>query len=203
MSGGSSCGWTPPSVTSATSTTWSPISSSRSVEHSAHASTASWSSASPLSVGRQRTSLNLSSSFEAKSRQSSLRPSPTKLTTKRPLARSAASVREARSTQTRIVGGSAETLQTAVVVSPRGVPSAPSVVTIATPDGNEAMTSKNAWRSIVTGKRSTEDGGALDLDQASRDGEAGDADDRLGGVRGAARAQRDRHVLHASSGGLT
>src|SRR6188472_323497 len=192
MSGGSSSGWTPPSVTSATSTTWSPISSSRSVEHSAHASTASWSSGSPLSVGRQRTPLNLSSSFDAKSRQSSLPPSPAKLTTNRPLSRSAASVREARSTQTRIVGGSAETLQTAVVVSPRGVPSASSVVTIATPDGNEAMTSKNAWRSMVIAASSTEDGGALDLDQASGDGETGDADDRLSRVGGAARHLVDR-----------
>ena len=41
----------------------------------------------------------------------------------RPRSRSASSVREPRSTQTRTVGGSAETLQTAVVVSPRGTPS--------------------------------------------------------------------------------
>ena len=37
-----------------------------------------------------------------------------------------------------------------VVVSPRGVPSAATVVTIATPDGNEAMTSKNDCREMAT-----------------------------------------------------
>ena len=70
-----------------------------------------------------------------------------KLTTKARVARSAASVRDPRSTQTRIVGGFAETLHTAVVVSPRGAPSSETVVTIATPVGNDAITSKNASRS--------------------------------------------------------
>ena len=96
---------------------------------------------------------NLSSAFDANRRQSSLRPSPMKLTTKRPPARSAASVLEPRSTQMRIVGGFAETLQTAVVVSPRGRPPSSSVVTMATPEGNDAITSKNACRSIVTRDR--------------------------------------------------
>ena len=103
----------------------------------------------PESVGRHVTRANLSSAFDANRRQSSLRPSPMKLTANRRLARSAASVRDARSTQTRMVGGSAETLQTAVVVSPRGAPSSASVVTIATPDGNEAITSKKDCRSMV------------------------------------------------------
>ncbi len=92
-------------------------------QHSAHASTSVVEQRQAGRVGRHVTCANLSSAFEANSRQSSLRPSPTKLTTKPRLARSAASVRDPRSTQTRIVGGSAETLHTAVVVRPRGAPS--------------------------------------------------------------------------------
>jgi len=70
-----------------------------------------------------------------------------KLTTNRPFARSAESVRALRSTQISSVGGSAETLDTAVVVSPNGTSPSPLVVTIATPDGNDAMISKNDCRS--------------------------------------------------------
>ena len=70
-----------------------------------------------------------------------------KLTTKRPFARRADKVRALRSTQISSVGGSAETLDTAVVVSPNGTSPSPLVVTIATPDGNDAMISKNDCRS--------------------------------------------------------
>jgi hypothetical protein len=59
-------------------------------------------------------------------------------------------VREPRSTHTRTVGGCAETLDTAVVVRPRGVPSGPTVVTTATPDGKDAMISKNCCLGIGT-----------------------------------------------------
>src|SRR5207253_8487277 len=44
-------------------------------------------------------------------------------------------------------GGCAETLQIALDVSPRGIPSESRVVTIATPDGNEAMIERNVSRS--------------------------------------------------------
>ena len=107
----------------------------------------------PLAVGRHSTWSNLSSLFDAKSRASSDRPSRRKLTTNRPPARSAGSVREVRSTQTSRSGGSAETDETAVVVSPRGVPSASSVVTMATPAGYEAMISTKVSRSTGTGAR--------------------------------------------------
>src|SRR5581483_7115194 len=101
----------------------------------------------PLGLGRHSTCSNLSSAFEANSRASSPRPSRRKLTTNRPPARRAGSVREVRSTQTRSSGGSAETDETAVVVSPRGVPSTSRVVTTATPAGYEAMISTNVSRS--------------------------------------------------------
>ena len=135
-------------------------------------------------------------------------PRPMKLTTKRRVARSASSVRDPRSTQTRTVGGSADTLQTAVVVRPRGVSSAATVVTIATPDGNDAITSKNDWRSIVTVPRlspapeSADDRRALDLDQAARYGEARDPDDRLRGVLRASRHLVDRLRDHLVRGRL-
>ncbi len=54
----------------------------------------------------------------------------------------AGSVRDDRSTQISRMGGSAETLVTAFVVSPRGVPSGSSVVTMATPVGNALMMAK-------------------------------------------------------------
>ena len=62
-----------------------------------------------------------------------------KLTTNRFACRSASSVRLVLSTQTSSIGGSADTAQTAFVVSPRGLPSSSSVVTIATPVGNALM----------------------------------------------------------------
>jgi len=61
-----------------------------------------------------------------------------KLTTKRRLSRIAGSVRESRSMQTRRIGGSAETLVTAFVVRPRGVPSRSSVVAKCPPDDTAA-----------------------------------------------------------------
>ena len=95
----------------------------------------------------------LSSTFDANSRASSLRPSRRKLTTKRPPAYSDGSVRDVRSTHTSRSGGSAETDDTAVVVRPRGVPSTSSVVTTATPAGYEAMMSMKVSRSTGTSER--------------------------------------------------
>ena len=97
---------------------------------------------------RHATRSNLSSAFDAKRSPSGLRPRPTKLTTKTAVhgterARAEVDADEDRRRVRRDA-------RTAVVVSPRGVPSSATVVTIATPDGNEAMISKNDCREIGT-----------------------------------------------------
>jgi len=73
-----------------------------------------------------------------------------KLTTKRRACRSAASVRLVCATHTSSSGGSVETEQIALVVSPRGRPCSSSVVTIATPVGNALMIDRNSSEETAT-----------------------------------------------------
>ena len=74
----------------------------------------------------------------AKPRASASWPAPSTLTPKAPLARTTSSVREPRSRQASISGGSSESEVTAFAVAPAGPPS-PVAVTIVTALGASAI----------------------------------------------------------------
>ena len=78
----------------------------------------------------------------ANARASASCPAPSTLTPKAPLERTISSVREPRSRQATISGGSSESEVTALAVAPAG-PCGPAVVTIVTAVGASAI----AWRS--------------------------------------------------------
>src|SRR5438876_11333162 len=106
----------------------------------------------PLASGQgvHRTAWNFSSDFDAKSVARSSLPSRRKLITNAPVRLRAGSVRDVLSMATSISGGSVESPTYAWLVSPRGSPLAPRVVTMLTPDRNELEIARHRSRTRRT-----------------------------------------------------
>src|SRR3954451_24790764 len=99
--------------------------------------------------GCQRTPANLSAACDAKRVARSPRPAAKKFTTNDLDSKMAGTVPDRLSRQKSKSGGSSDTAQTALLVRPRGVPSAAKVVTIVTPVGNDPTTARKSCPSTA------------------------------------------------------
>ena len=101
-----------------------------------------------LSGRRHLRASNLSGILEAMRRASCSRPAARMLAVNPPVCWTAGNVFEVLSMQARANGGSSETAQKALTVSPRGKPSGANAVSTTTPLGKLAMISRNRSGSI-------------------------------------------------------
>lgn len=122
---------------------WSPASTVCTTTHSAYASTASTRTGAPPATadGIHRSPANFRSERPAQTRAACCPPSASTFTTNAPDVSRASRVCDCLSTQTSSRGGRADTADTALQVSPRGLPSASTAVTIETIVGNEPNSS--------------------------------------------------------------